>query len=163
MVQPTSQRDPEDASSIPLERLYVETCAMIRATDEISFKLLGLVPLVSGVGILVLLGDKDLAWSPATVFISAIAAVVTFALYRWEMRNVDYCSLLIRRAVELEREVVQGGGAFAARPKSPIWHWPLVDRRGRPWGKRESTRLLYRTVLSAWLLLPAVAATVHYL
>jgi hypothetical protein len=30
------------------ERVYAETCANIRATDDISFKLLGIVPLLSG-------------------------------------------------------------------------------------------------------------------
>src|SRR2546430_14568220 len=111
MVQPTAERGAGDVANASLERLYAETCAQIRATDEISFRLLGLVPLVSGVGILVLLGDERLSWSPATAFASVVGAVVTFALYRWEMRNVDYCSLLIKRAAELERELVQGGGA----------------------------------------------------
>jgi len=103
MVQPTAERGAGDVASASLERLYAETCAQIRASDEISFKLLGLVPLVSGVGILVLLGDEKLSWSPATAFASVVGAVVTFALYRWEMRNVDYCSLLVKRAAELER------------------------------------------------------------
>jgi hypothetical protein len=42
--------------AVPAEKRYAEICSNIRATDEISFKLLGLVPLVSGTGIVVLLG-----------------------------------------------------------------------------------------------------------
>ena len=42
-----------DNSSVPdVMKLYSEINANIRFTDEISFKLLGLVPFVSGAGIL---------------------------------------------------------------------------------------------------------------
>jgi hypothetical protein len=37
-----------DQKSTALKWWYTEICSHIRTTDEISFKLLGLVPLVSG-------------------------------------------------------------------------------------------------------------------
>ena len=39
-----------DEKSTALKWWYTEICSHIRTTDEISFKLLGLVPLVSGIG-----------------------------------------------------------------------------------------------------------------
>src|SRR5262249_36390878 len=58
---------------------YAEICANIRATDDISFKLLGLVPLVSGAAIVTYLSaDRALAWSPMTFFLAVFGAIVTF-------------------------------------------------------------------------------------
>jgi hypothetical protein len=39
-------------AALAVDRFYAETCASIRATDEISFKLMGLVPFVSGAALL---------------------------------------------------------------------------------------------------------------
>ena len=43
---------------VKVEQVYKETCQSIRETDDISFKLIGLVPLFSGGSILTLLGTK---------------------------------------------------------------------------------------------------------
>ncbi len=48
------EEDVVAASNINRENEYTQICADIKATDEISFKLLGFVPLVSGAGILTL-------------------------------------------------------------------------------------------------------------
>ena len=48
-----------DEKSTALKWWYTEICSHIRTTDEISFKLLGLVPLVSGIGIVVLLDRSN--------------------------------------------------------------------------------------------------------
>jgi hypothetical protein len=70
--------------AVTAERRYAEICSNIRATDEISFKLLGLVPLVSGTGIVVLLDrSREPAWSPTAVFVAVFGAVISYAIYRW--------------------------------------------------------------------------------
>ena len=146
-----------DHKPVAPEKRYAEICSNIRATDEISFKLLGLVPLVSGAGIFVLLDrSKQPTWSPMAIFAAVFGAVVTFAIYRWEIRNIQTCRWLIDRAAELERnELGLARGQFHARDPAPALF-------GRKMGKTEAERLLYWTTIAAWLLLPIVAAATHH-
>src|SRR4029450_12904322 len=88
-----------------IDRRYAEICSNVRTTDEISFKLLGLVPLVSGGGIVLLLdAGKRPARPPATIFVALLGAAVTFAIYRWEVRNIQICRWLIERGAQLEEK-----------------------------------------------------------
>ena len=59
-------------------KLYNEINANIRFTDEISFKLLGLVPFISGAGIAGLDGS-NLQSTPYGALISFFAAIITSA------------------------------------------------------------------------------------
>lgn len=147
-----------DQKPVAAEKRYAEICSNIRATDGISFKLVGLVPLVSGAGIFVLLDrSKDLTWSPMAIFAAVFGAVVTFAIYRWEVRNIQTCRWLIERAAELERnELGLASGQFYARDPAPVLF-------GRRMGKTEAERLLYWTTIAAWLLLPVIAAATRHL
>jgi hypothetical protein len=113
------------------DRRYAEICPNVRTTDEISFKLLGLVPLVSGGGIVLLLdAGKRPAWSPATIFVALLGAAVTFAIYRWEVRNIQICRCLIERGAQLEeKELGLLEGQFHKRFKR---HGCLARRWGRP-------------------------------
>jgi hypothetical protein len=74
------------------DSLYVEICTNIRETDDISFKLLGLVPLISGAGVVVALLNSDVLWSPAIYLISILGAGITFGLFRWELKNILICN-----------------------------------------------------------------------
>lgn len=73
------------------DRLYAETCTQIRATDEISFKLMGLVPLVSGAALLTLFLKESVSSDKAAlvVVLAMFAAVITLGLFRWELRNIQ--------------------------------------------------------------------------
>src|SRR4051812_22469906 len=98
-----STLDPEENKLII--KLYEEICTNIRTSDDISFKLLGFVPLISGSGAAILTLGKiwtDVS-SIAIIMISLVAAVVTFGLFKWELRNVQKCNWLIARAAELEK------------------------------------------------------------
>ena len=141
-----------DEKSTALKWWYTEICAHIRTTDEISFKLLGLVPLVSGIGIVVLLDrSKQPAWSPMAVFVGLFGALVTFAIYRWEVRNLMTCDWLIRLVKALEQdELGLATGLFDTRPAPHVF--------GHQVGKRQAEHLLYWTTITAWLLLPVIAA-----
>jgi hypothetical protein len=61
------------------------------------------VPLVSGAGIVLLLDAEHRLWSPVTIFIGLFGAAVTFAIYRWEVRNIKICNWLRDRAEDLKR------------------------------------------------------------
>lgn len=126
--------------------LYRETCNNIRTTDEISFKLLGLVPLVSGAGIFFISANKDLASSSFAAFISFFGAIVTVALFIWELRNISVCRSYIAYAKILERyhfnEILaqpRAEGQFSGRPKSKIIT------------KTTAEYILYTATIFAWL------------
>jgi hypothetical protein len=99
----------ERSQPLSVERYYSELCSNIRATDDISFKLLGFVPLISGAGIVaVLSAEEKLALpSAAVVLVALFATIVTLALYRWERRNIGICIWLIARAADVERAMLE--------------------------------------------------------
>lgn len=64
------------------ENYYTNLNNNIRFTDDVSFKLLGLVPLFSGSGMLVAVMRSEYFWSPAIYAIYVAFAVIVglFAL-----------------------------------------------------------------------------------
>jgi hypothetical protein len=148
-----------EISELPADvatQLYDQVCASVRATDESSFKLLSLVPLVSGGGIAILLStNTTFARLPLVVFVGFFGAVVTFGLFRWELRNIQTCSRLIDVGARLERErfKLPSSGQFSGRRSRPA---PALF--GRPIGKTEAEWIIYSAVIAAWLLLPVVSA-----
>lgn len=126
------------------DRLYAETCAQIRATDEISFKLMGFVPLVSGAALLTFFLNASVSAekAPLVVALAMFAALITLGLFRWELRNIQTCSWLRRRAEALEETLVKASGA----PAQP----------GPPWGigKTEAEKAIYSITILVWLIMP---------
>jgi DNA-directed RNA polymerase subunit F len=137
--------DEEDA-----RRLYDQLCENVRTTDDISFKLLGFVPLISGVGITVLLStNTELSSLPVVIFVGLFGAVVTFGLYRWELRNIMTCNWLIHLGSEVEANRLKlTQGQFLNRAH-PIFF-------GRPFGKSEAEKIIYWAAIIAWILTPVV-------
>jgi hypothetical protein len=137
------------------EKRYAEICATIRTTDEVSFKLLGLVPLLSGAAI-VSLSKGGPPGSPLLVFVSLFGAVVSFGLYRWELRNIQTCGWLRDQGAAIEAEEFGlGKGQFAGRTRN---EFPPPRFLGFPIGKTEAERIIYTATIIAWLILPWVNA-----
>ena len=128
---------------------YTNLNTNIRFTDDISFKLLGLVPLFSGSGILVALLRSEYFWSPAIYAMAAFGALITFGLFRWELRNIQNCLWLIDcgKAIE-EAEDAAKPGQFYRRPDAPMGI-----------GKTEAEKLIYGVTIFTWLLLPWLVYT----
>jgi hypothetical protein len=126
------------------DNYYTNLNNNIRSTDDVSFKLLGLVPLFSGSGILLAVLKSDLFWSPAIYAIAAFGALVTLGLFRWELRNIQTCVWLINcgRALE-EAEDASRPGQYYRRPGAPMRI-----------GKTEAEKLIYGVTVFTWLLLP---------
>ena len=100
--------------------------------------------------------------------------MLTFGLFRWELRNIETCSWLIKRAADLERsqfKLEQFGsekGQFAGREKGPPLY-PFFGKRQKgkdnkpiPWlqhpiGKTEAEKIIYITAIGAWII-PVLAA-----
>src|SRR5262245_39375730 len=130
------------------ERVYAETSASIRATDDISFKLMGIVPLLSGATLLAFFLREPVPAAKAsiTLTLSLFAALITLGLFRWELRNIQTCQWLRRRAEALERHVVD----TAKAPKQPLP--PLRI------GKTVSEKWIYSVTILAWLSVPTVVS-----
>ena len=121
----------------------------IRFTDDISFKLLGLVPLFSGSGILVAVLKSEYFWSPAIYAMAAFGALITFGLFRWELRNIQICLWLIKCGAQMEStDDPQKFGQFYQRPEGPMGL-----------GKTEAEKLIYGVTILTWLLLPWLVYT----
>jgi len=133
-----------NGTPLSVERLYAETCSSIRATDEISFKLMGFVPLVSGAALLTLFLKETISSDKASlvVALALFAAMVTLGLFRWELRNIQTCSWLRRRAEALEETLVKTSGA-PRQPKPPLGI-----------GKTEAEKAIYSITILVWLIMP---------
>jgi hypothetical protein len=128
------------------DKLYSELCSTIRATDDISFKLLGFVPVLSGSAIFLLLFKGD-SLAPATVILlCAVGAVITFGLFCWERRNVNTCKLF-REAVSQLEELMPAGWL---KPYSILAKKMTSEKYSSSWGKTESEVLIYITSILVW-------------
>ena len=131
-------------AELSLSDLYIQAYTNMRATDEISLKLLAAIPFVSGVGISLLVRKPTEAFpAGARLLVSLFAAVVTFAIYRWERRNISNCRYYRSYAARLEDKY----------GISPTGQKPSKKNRffSRRWGKTEAEILLYFTVIAGWL------------
>lgn len=129
-------------------KIYEQLSADIRTTDDISFKLMGIVPLVSGTGIVGLLLAKNSLPAPVICLLSLFGAAVTLGLFRWELRNIQNCRWLIDYADALEQKALERANLKDAYVKQP--HSPQGI------GKRGAEAIIYATTVATWLALPAV-------
>ena len=125
-----------------------ELCAQIRSTDDVSFKLLGFVPLLSLASISATLLTAQAQFSPLLVLACLVGALLTLGFWIWERRNIQTCLWLRERAADLERAAFgeETVGHFARFPRAP---------GGR--GKTQAERFVYGVTLTAWLLVPLAA------
>jgi hypothetical protein len=154
MSNPKDGSGPQPKPS-ELMDVYGEVCAQLRATDEISLKLLTAVPVVTGIGVSLLAKTPNQDTSQGVrSALGFFAAVVTFAIYRWERKNIATCSHLRRWAQVIERDHV-GLPLPTADPGDPTTHphGPVSAPRafGRQWGKTQAEILLYWTAILSWV------------
>ena len=150
--------------------LYKEVCANIRESDDISFKLLGLIPALAGsaAGALVFLETSDFGGSTSSSAVLALSVIgfgITFGVVRWELRNIQKCVWLITRAKDLEQFALARGGDPPTTiqyvgyedAKRPHAEWGSVWEWGSAWGKTEAEVWIYIFALLAWSVPAAVA------
>lgn len=119
-----SQEHHNNKPGLDVSAFYDEVCTNIRTTDEISFKLLGLVPFASAAGIIgISTIDKASLIPGVRLLIALFAVTITFALFIWEKRNIQLCDHYIACAECIERRY---GFGFAKRPKHN--KWPRLPR-----------------------------------
>ena len=161
----SAPREPDKDTLAVTTQRYATICSSIKATDEISFKLLGLVPLVSGVGIFALVSAAKEPLSSAGVALFAMfAALITFSLYRWELRNISICEWFRDRIADIERdEFGLISGQYLSLPPAPRLTVFGRDVRIGTWsagriGKRKAEALLYGATMAAWIALACYGA-----
>ncbi|GGN94442.1 hypothetical protein GCM10011579_093910 [Streptomyces albiflavescens] len=119
--------------------MYQEICVSYRAIDDFRAKLLSLLPVVSGVGVGLLLGkdpgDPEPIWLPVGVF----GSVVTLGLFAYELYGIRKCGGLIAagRRIELTWNFP---GQFDGRPHA------LGGLINEPF----AAALVYPAVLAGW-------------
>ena len=150
------------APSLSIE-IYKEICNNIRVSDEISFKLLNIIPVLSGIGStgLIYLEKSgflaDYSGYVLTGF-SICGGLITFGLYKWELRNVQKCNLLIKRAGDFESRLLRGVDSQQeqtiqfANFKEDIKAQSVSSISDTPWGKTQAEKLIYSTAIAVWFI-----------
>ena len=126
-----------------LRSAYDQLCQSYRAIDDFRAKLLGLLPLVTGGGLVLLTkGVKDInpdLFLPVGVF----GAFVTFGLLSYEIYDIRKCHALIIAGGRLEARLGLGAGQFIARPREV---WGVLNE---PF----AAAIIYPAVIAAWIFL----------
>jgi hypothetical protein len=139
------------------EKLYAEIMKQIMERDAISFKLLAFVPTISGVLAFLTLW-KDVRNIPLSAFIliGLLGCAMTFFVWRWECRNIQFCTVLRESAAKIEEKAIAAGN-LSAKPFADFRNMPRPDFLGIGMGKTESERGLYIITMLLWLALPCIA------
>jgi len=138
--------EPTASEPLTLAKMYDVLQAGIKETDQTSFKLLGLVPLVNGAALLTAVLGIGSSRAPAIFVLSLFGAVVTLGLFWWELRNIRYCLWYIKLTESFEVPLLGQIGVpeqLRTRPAAP-----------GGMGKRKAEKLIYSTVILSWLTLP---------
>ncbi len=173
MAEATSNPESSSPCKPPFSEMYKEICQNIRVTDDISFKLLAIVPVGAGVGsgALTILEKSKLLEAHAgftVLVLSFLGALITFALFQWELRNIQKCKWLISRAARLERQLLlsdtvklqydgmaSDDDLAASKPESIR----LSSMLKIPWGKTQAEKLIYGAAVATWFVPMGIALT----
>jgi hypothetical protein len=98
---------------------YEELCKSYHAIDDFRMKLLGLLPLASLAGVFLLNSDalRVVPSAPSMTkeligFAAIFGALLTVALFSYELRGIKRCHNLIREGLHLEMQLGIGHGQF---------------------------------------------------
>jgi hypothetical protein len=146
--------EPRVADKAALLAAYEEICRSYHAIDEFRMKLLGLLPLASLVA--VFLVDKNgvlggtqpgEAQRDLIGFAAIFAAMLTLALFGYELRGIQRCHNLIEEGVHVEELLGIGHGQFhvcAEEHADPT-------RVTRVLNAKLGACVIYSLVFSGWL------------
>jgi hypothetical protein len=129
-----------------LEAIHAEVCSNHQSIADFRAKLLALLPTVSGAAIFVLLARSHVDESQLAA-IGLFGFAVTFGLFMYDLRGIQDCVELRRRASLIEEHL-----GLDEKHDSPFHDWPdprvgaLADEVGAGW-------IVYTAVLASWLYL----------
>ncbi len=125
-----------------LKTIYEEVCRSHQGISDFRTKLLALLPTGSLTAIL-FLGTESQLKNPV---LGVFAACVTFGLFIYEVRGIQYCKALIKSAKSIESKLHAEDpalGAFSSKPSS-FWFF----------GNTEAALVIYPAVIAVWLYYP---------
>ena len=123
------------------ETAYRELSAAFRQLDDFRAKLLGLLPLASGVGIFSILKDDSDTVSATLGF---LGAVVTLGLGVHEFRTILRCKALIDAGNELERALKLHPNASLFQTYPRRFPYPIISTG-------VASVIVYGSVFTTWL------------
>jgi hypothetical protein len=100
-----------------LPAIYAEAGANYRAIDDLRLRLLGLLPLATGTGIVLLLRPEGAPSGTTAIPAGIFGILATISLFFYELHGIEKCAHFIHRSQELER-TVHVPGSFTARPRA---------------------------------------------
>jgi len=129
---------------------YEQTTQLYRALVDIRFKLLAVVPAVSGIAV------GFFAQRPpaeALLSLGTLGLLATSGVILYELRNTQLHAAVLRRAQELEQRLAlpallggrEHGGAYSERPAPMVKLFGVVDAT-----HRHALALVYGTSFGAW-------------
>ena len=135
---PTNTPDEED-----LRLVYQQLCASYHAIDDFRGKLLGFLPLATGTGIFLVLGNLSAARMEELRVefgvVGCFGFLVTLGLFSFELYGIKKCHALIEAGKDIERQLGVPGH-FAKRPRE------LAGVINEPF----AAGIIYPAVLAAW-------------
>lgn len=136
-----------------IETVYARICDLHDGIADFRAKLLALLPIASGLGIFLLVGDEppDPSFLPHLLPVGVFGVLVTLGLFAYELRGIQKCEGLIACAKRLEKEFLahelRGFGAFRFRQTGAL---------GGAVGATGAALVIYSAVVGAWVYVAAV-------
>jgi hypothetical protein len=139
--------DPSIDKKLELARVttYPEICRSHHAIAEFRGKLLALLPIASGAGLFLLLGDAESKPADGDLIgIGLFGFVVTFGLFLYDLHGIQDCILLRRRGEKIEERLELDPRHSHFRQWPPAALRGLVNEIGAGW-------VIYTAVMTSWL------------
>ncbi len=143
---------PDDGDGAGAERLrldYQQTVDLVRSITDVRFKLLAIVPTLSGAAVVVL-GHPSSAAELLAVGLLGLTATVGILLY--ELRNTQLYDYGLDRAARIERELAllsttgeAAGGLYSERPARTLRLFNAL-----PVDRDASLMLVYSAAVAGW-------------
>lgn len=132
-----------------IKTAYERICTAHDQIADFRAKLLALLPIASGAGILFLVSDKKPA-NELLIPVGIFGALITIGLFFYELRGIQKCRGLIACARKLEKELTPNlwkYGAFNFRQGAAIEGFI---------GAAGAALIIYPTVISGWIYIGAL-------
>jgi len=127
-----------------IKTAYERVCAAHDQIADFRAKLLALMPIASGAGILFLVSDKKPA-NELLIPVGIFGALITIGLFFYELRGIQKCRGLIACARKLERDLSPNlwkYGAFNFRQRGALKGFI---------GAAGAALVIYPTVIGGWI------------
>jgi hypothetical protein len=137
---------------------YAQTTDLLRSVTDIRFKLIALVPTLSGLAIGLLSRHPS---APELLAVGGLGLVATLGIAVYELRNTQLYDYAVYRATVLEGEIgqvsifnpPQPGGLYRERPGHDLRVFGLATA-----GHERGLALVYAAALAGWTYLVAWGA-----